>query len=508
MSKQLVKILVICALVIICPLVIVGVSLMSTEAVGCTLTIFDGGVEKYGDEDFGGKSSKVTIMVNGEAKKSNKVTLTKRTEVTVTFEGVGYDFLGWFEGKYNEINLEGEKVDKAVSDKLSYTFEISKNTVLTAVRNVKQYNVTYAGFYDDATTVVDIAPETLEFNQPLTMLEAKAGKIQGGWYQEDGEYAGVTTKVANFATSGDVTVYPAWENQMLVEYIKGDKVIASTRLFESQVAEYNLLTIDDQVVKDNITQGYEFVGWTNQLGGAEVTEITYDQNGIKLILNEQLITLSLNVKYNALSEETSTITYNVNSGFSTYNVTRENYTFKGLEYEGNLYEYNATSKDYGTLANVLIEAGVKTADVVAVWDCVFGDIVVNFSASAEYEYNGNTRNWALKGTKNGSEEFVELEDQIITFEDKEGEGYFDINDNAYNYFIGQYTDIKTMNGDAVVYAGTCNVVIDGTAGSYVVSYALENLTFARILTFLGSEIANGTLEGINSISLQFRFQVA
>lgn len=211
MSKQLIKIIVICSLVILCPLVIVGVALMSTEAVGCTLTIYDSGIEKLGETDFGGKSSKVTIMVNGKAQDSNKIELTKRDEVTVTYEGVGYDFIGWYNGNYNEINFDSDVV---VSDQVSYTFEISKDTVLTAVRNVKSYNVTFAGNYDDETTAMDAESKTYEYNEPLATPSAKSTKnVLAGWYEMVQGSAGITTKVANFEKSGDVTIYPKWESQ-------------------------------------------------------------------------------------------------------------------------------------------------------------------------------------------------------------------------------------------------------------------------------------------------------
>ena len=219
MSKQLIKILVICALVVICPLVIVGVALMSQEAVGCTLTIYDGGVEKMGETDFGGKSSNVTIMVDGKAHDSNKITLTKRSEVTVTYEGVGYDFVGWFNGNYNEINVETDKVLNKVGE-FTYTFEIEKDTVLTAVRNVKTFNVSYAGNYDDNSTVMDVVSKTYEYNEPLATVEAKSEKYAlAGWHEYDQveDVKGSNTKVANFG-SKDVTLYPTWERQYKFEF--------------------------------------------------------------------------------------------------------------------------------------------------------------------------------------------------------------------------------------------------------------------------------------------------
>ena len=216
MSKKLIKIICICALVVLCPLVILGVSLASTEAVGCTLSIADGGIEKIGETDFGGKTSKVSIMIDGKEQKSNKITVTKKTKVTVTYEGVGYDFVGWYNGNYNEINREGNKADKAVTSKKSYTFEISKNTVLTAVRDIKTYNVSYVGKYDDKITDVVLDSKVYAFNEPLeTLVPTNSKNVLAGWHEYDQveDIDGVNTKVAKFENSGDITLYPTWERQ-------------------------------------------------------------------------------------------------------------------------------------------------------------------------------------------------------------------------------------------------------------------------------------------------------
>lgn len=508
MSKQLIKILVICALVVLCPLVIVGVSLMATEAVGCTLTIFDGGIEKLSDVDYGGKESKVTIMVNGKEQKSNKVTLTKHTEVTVTFEGTGYDFEGWFSGKYNEIN---RKKDKAVSEKTSYKFEIKKDTVLTAVRDIKEYTVTYAGFYDDGTTAVDLDTATVEYNQPLAMLSPKAGGVQTGWYAMEQGVAGAVIKVANFANSGEVTVYPAWDEQMVVEYIKGGNVIAADRLFEAQVADYKLRDASDEVIKNNITVGYEFTNWTNQTGGDVVTSITYDKSGIKLVLNESLITYKLNVKYHALSNETTELTYNVKDGFTAYTETRNNYTLKGLEYAGTLYAYDAQTKAYGTLANVVLASGAKTFDMVAVWECNYpSEIIFTFTGLANYSYNGKTNNWVVKGTRDGQTANLYEGEQYVAFEDKEGEDYYDANTNLCEYFVNRYTNVQTLNGDAVNFTNkvTISVYVDGELQEMTYSHTITNsvFTFAEALDCV-SDIT-GTLDNVTAVMIDFMYAVA
>lgn len=497
MSKRLIKIMSICALVILAVLAIVGVSIMATEAVGVTLTVYDGGIETLQAEGngFGEKTSEVTITIDGKVQKSNKITVTKRTEVEVTFAGEGYDFLGWYKGSYKQINRDGFKVlDEEVSNKTTYKFEVSKNTVLTAVRDVKRYNVTYAGFYDDETTAMDLTPATLEYNQPFATVEPKAGGHWAGWYAMEQGVAGSVSKTAVFENSGDVTVYPAWSGQMLVEYIKGDKVIASERIFESAVRQYQLLGADTQVVKDNIAFGYKFAGWKNQVGGEAVTSLTYDANGIKLVLNEELIAYTLNVKYNAVSDDIKTITFDVNNG-AIYDVTRDNYTLKGFDFNGTVYPN--ISKD-GDLAGTIVASGLETIDLTAVWECDYKGLYFDFSA---IYYDG-----VYKPVQSSLGD-VEKLDQSVNFVDAEGDTNFDVNANVYEYFIGAFENLQTSNGEAVEYTGDVELMVEGTGVAHSLTLPADELTFANILSFLKTSAAHGTLEGVASVSIDFFFEV-
>lgn len=218
MSKRLIKILVICALVVICPIVIVGVSLMSTEAVGYTLNICAIGEE---GQDFGGKESSVSIIIDGKVQKDTKMTVTKGTEVTVMYEGVGYEFAGWYKGKSGEVSVDSQNPLNKEGE-TSYTFTIKKNTNLTAVRNVKTYNVVYAGQYDDQSTDIAIDAQSYYYNQPLATPQAKSDKFAlAGWHEYDQaeDIKGENTKVANFASDEEIiTLYPTWERQYKFEF--------------------------------------------------------------------------------------------------------------------------------------------------------------------------------------------------------------------------------------------------------------------------------------------------
>lgn len=215
MSKYLVKILSICAFIILLPLVIVGSALCVTEAIGVRVTVAAAGIEN----EEGLATSNVSIYLDGEKQEGTTIVVKKNTELTVTYEGEGYDFQGWYNGNYSEINREKAK---AVSDKESYSFTVRANTVLTAVRDIKTYTVTYTGKLADGATDVDLPNENLSYGQDLATLADPDGVyVLKGWRyvpnSEEPENT-VTTKVANFATSGEYTVEANWIDQTAVEY--------------------------------------------------------------------------------------------------------------------------------------------------------------------------------------------------------------------------------------------------------------------------------------------------
>lgn len=502
MSKHLIKILTICALIVLVPLVIVGVALTSTEAVGCTLSVFADGIEKVGETDYQGKSSDVKIFVNGE-EKGTSVKLTKHTEVTVTYEGEGYNFEGWYNCNYSEIKGDENKVSTSVS----YTFELNSDTILTAVRNVKVYSIHYTGKYDDDTTEIDETQTNVAYNQPLTTIESKAGATFLGWCEvdEQGNIMSEPTTVAKF-TSANVTLVPAWSSQMKVVYLKGDTEITSRRLTESAVSSYTLLGANDQIVKNNITKGYEFAGWTNRATGADVTSISFDLNGIELVLKENLITYTINVKFNALSDSTTQVSYDVVNGFRQYSAVREGYTLTGADFNGTTYAYNQTTKTFNGLGDAIVANGEKEVTITALWECDYSSLYMSFVAVSEYTKAGDNveGEWAVFGTYNGQDnQYIENENQRVIFEDKEGANYFDLQDNVYDYLMNDYTNLHIEEGNAVSFAGKVLISVDGTMVNLEYNLAGTNVSFMNILELVEANM--GSLDNVTNLTVRFVF---
>ena len=212
MSKYLVKILSICALVVMMSVAVVGAAVCVTEAIGCSLTVFNG------SQTYEGSDSSVTIYIDGEKQEGDKVQVSKYTEITVQFNGTGYDKVKWYEGEF-DVNK-----DKAVATGTTYTFELKKNTKLTAVANLKTYNVKFDGFLADGTTpITSVAgfegTQVFTYGQEILAPGSNTEELFfHGWNIKTAE--GVDARLYKFATfdTNDVTLVPKWDAQEYIDY--------------------------------------------------------------------------------------------------------------------------------------------------------------------------------------------------------------------------------------------------------------------------------------------------
>lgn len=513
MSKHLVKILSICALVILLPLTIVGVSLFVTEPVACTLTIEEAG--EKGDYS----TSDISIRVDGEDLEENTAKIKKHTEVTVVFTGEGYNFEGWFDGKADEIQPTDEPLSG--DGETTYTFILRKSTTLTAVRNVIKYNVTYSGYLDDKTTPVSTqiaeTTQTVNYGASLAGLTpVESGTTFGGWYQvaSEGEVVDATgTMVAKFA-SENVELKPVWPNQMVITYKKGDSTLIVQRVSEENASSYTLLSAESDVVKSALSKGKEFVGWYADLEGEKLTSITYDENNLALTLymKEQAINYTLNAQYHAVSENKVAMTYNVDAGFSAVEYENDNYrtgyTFKGYDFNGTLFA--KSDADYVSAAGAKLSdkiiSGEVTGTIVAVWECEYSPLYITFEAASYYEdEEGYKGYWSVYGTKDGISD-VEMEEDLVLvkFVDNNEENSYDLSENIYERFIGQYTDLHVYEGNSVEFANEVMVYIGNTNVFVGCVTNGESIDFAKILKTVESNHP-GMLESEGSLTIRFVF---
>ncbi len=224
---------------------------------------------------------------------------------------------------------------------------------------------------------------------------------------------------------------------------------------------------------------------------------------------------TLNVKYHALSDNVSQMIFDTQMGFSAYKETRANYVFKGLEYCGVFYEYDSVSNTYGTLGNEIQFQSEKVIDATAVWECIYpSTILFDFLFVAEYNYNGDDGMWAVQGVKDGETEHsnMKVDDLSVDFEDKVGENFLDVNTDIFEYYVNKFTNIQTLNGDAVEFTNDMKIFIrvngNTSEESLGYTYSSENgFTFADLLDY--AEFLNkiGNISDITEIIVRFVYEV-
>lgn len=484
MSKHIIKIVSICALVILLPLIIVGVSLSVTEPVACLLSVAQSGINgQYAEGN-------ISITVEGKEIDGNSVKVKKHSEVTVSFVGEGYDFIGWFDGKAEEIQSDAE----ALTKEKSYTFILREKTDLTAVRNVIVYSVTYTGTIDngaDVSTQINPVTQNVEYGADLaTIIPQDGGEFQG--WQVIGDQgasadATILTK-AKFGEQKNVNLQPAWANQMVIKYKKGDVTIAQQRFNEGSTIA--LLTESSDFVKNNITAGKRFVGWMDS-SEQEVTSVTYDSNGLTLYMKEEAIDYTLTLKYHAVSDETKTMIYNVEEGFTGENYNgfvRDYYALTGYEYNGTTYtDVTSLFVQDSSLAQAIVSEIVKgntSGIITAVWECEFDSITINLIGASTYEDEDlGMGTWIICGTKDGKDD-VALEELNIKIDFEDSVLGYDLTDKIYEKFIANYSNIHIYNGPSVEILTSKEVLVMQETTGYGL-YFNKNVTFTDILTKTG-----------------------
>ena len=506
MSKYLVKILSLCAIVVLFCVSIVGAAICGTEAVVCTFSLAEAGIKGQYAPD-----SKIEVLVDGKAVTTNEpIKVAKYTEIKVVWDGEGYEFKGWQKGNY-DANKKYVNTDKA------YTFEIKGNTKLFAVENVLKYNVQYAGLMDDDQPIQKEAME-YEFDQALDPIipETEDGKYLG-WLLSDEEGNPIEANIytqANFdskyANNADETnkVYltPAWDNLMRVTLkdTKGN-IIKTERLKKESVAGYTLPTLESEEVSKHLEAGYVFNGWKNADNNEKVETIgEFDPNGIVLIMDTTQIDYTVKVKFNEVSETTKDVKYTVTDGDDLAYAadTREGYTLKEATYNGHTYPY-ADGKFTG-LGKAIIEkekdnktAQVTVENVVLVWECKYGE------SSFKFKFEGLTtdrRAVYKEANKQDKTDPVEVDEVEVIFQDKANSDndptYAALEDDVFEKFMKQFTEVYAQNSsDKLTFKGRVIISVNpgGPENELIKSLDNTKLTFAQIFSIIEKEIhANAT----------------
>ena len=208
MSKQLAKLLSICALVVLLPFIVIGTALTFTEAIGVTISIAQAGLNgAYVD------AGQVGLYVDGQ-KQADTIEVKKNKTVELSFQGEGYYFYGWYEGDAGLIQKGSDEGRISKEEKINYV--VTANKTVTAVRDVQKYNISYEGTKFDGTALDTTSQEGVEYGAHLPELEGNT-QLFRGW-----KIKGSTSEplfVAQFEADEpveEITLEPVWKTDFSI----------------------------------------------------------------------------------------------------------------------------------------------------------------------------------------------------------------------------------------------------------------------------------------------------
>ncbi len=313
MSRTLSKVLIICALVVVLPLMIAGTAMAAYYSINATVSI-----EIFVEKTIDGATAEVSYK-DKVANISKDLKITDGHLKTVTFKtyAVGYDFVGWYAGTHEAYVKELEQGKTIDTVKYAITtpdakVEMTEYQNLVAVFKAKRFNVSYKYFQkpsglggvevNEVPTskhglIVDgkPAPETIPeatqveefiYGDALHTLEFEGHPEYtfDGWYIGDD-----TTKYtkANFTESENIVLTGKWVDSKRINltYLddKGNELKKVTTTDKKPVYANKKYTLDsiDSFKTQLENGGYEFkngytYGWQDVSTGSIVTEINSD----------------------------------------------------------------------------------------------------------------------------------------------------------------------------------------------------------------------------------------
>ena len=140
MSKTLSKVMIICAMIVILPLMIAGITYSAYYAIDAKI-MFDIAINKSCEA----QDSFVKVVADGEEVSANtEIVKSHLKQVNFNASAEGYDFVGWFAGDANEYATALQQGDVSyISTENNLNTGMSEYEKLLAVFNLKEYNVFY-----------------------------------------------------------------------------------------------------------------------------------------------------------------------------------------------------------------------------------------------------------------------------------------------------------------------------------------------------------------------------
>ena len=259
----------------------------------------------------------------------------------------GYNFLGWYKEATYDTNVTVIETEDMM------------NVVLYAKWEKAEYTITYelngGKNYSDNPTGYNVTTPTITLVNPT-----KTGYNFLGWYKE----ATFENEVESIelGSTGNLTLHAKWQiiNYSITYYLHGGTNNPNN-------PTYRNIENDTIILKDPTRDGYEFLGWYNDLED----EVLVSQ------INTGAGFITLHAKW----EKVYTITYHMDEGVenpssnpSTYKQTSKTIYLEEPVREGYIFKGWYTEAYYETQCNIIISGSSGNLDLYPKWQLIYYEI--------------------------------------------------------------------------------------------------------------------------------------
>lgn len=422
MSRTLSKILVICALVVVVPLMVVGTTLAAYFSINSTVKIAsyvvddnyavkaDGEKDENGEEFFAGYSYAGKRNISGEINAGH----AKTVKVSAEYDEKAYRFEGWFRGTAAEYATAAAQGPVELKTENTLDVKMADEGSYLAVYSVYDFDITYTYFENPEEQ--SGSPKTEQVTDVVygSALKDLSSTYQGTMYRfnpNGWKYAGTDNRFlrATFDQKGGaVSLSEPWQEASKVNLNYFDR--NGQRVHTEEIAQnqdHTLLTVEqiNNIITNDIVvdAGYTYF-WKDSQGSKIVdNKVNTSEASVNVYLDREAIeyTATLEIPSWATYSKSKDITFTVESDKSVFaewtnpaNFTSK-YSFWHLNsiftYNGIDYKYNKASgdgADVKTLEDfiqVVVEESPKTTKSVSLKmqeDKAFTKLIVSGTVSA------------------------------------------------------------------------------------------------------------------------------
>lgn len=429
MSRTLSKILIICAMVVIIPLMIVGTAFATYYSIDATV-----GVAVYTGQTEDPNGAFAVVQYKDETGTELEITEGHLNEITLRTVSNGYNFVGWFEGTAADYSSSAEP--KFTENEI--TIKMTDYANLLAVFEIKEFDVSYdylaQGDDEETTQEVPADGKThYTFGETLPVLTYENYNFLGWRIQGDEKI--YTT--ASFETTENIVLEAVWQEQskVTIQYrLNADTIISTEEVYKDRTV---VLSSVETLAAEYMEDGYTY-SWADA-DNATITQInipsSYEGTTYDIYLKATAIsyTAQLQTSADATYNGSTEITFTVENyaalaemlDASNWETAYSFYSFDGLTYNSTTYT------DAQTLVDAVVAANPESTTAITL------QAVIN-------------KNFTTFTVTNGINCYVEGNEDVYLLDDIDREV-------AYSSYL---SGTQTKSSESTIYQ-LLNMVVDG-----------------------------------------------